>query len=132
MIYKKDDILKQDNYYRKILAVIPDSEVVVASFSWSDDDTEAYKQEQMNTAMGTYHTAELERNGWVKVEEPWKPQNGDSYYFVNEGGDVSDTNYYDTYSTDRRRVRCGNCFKTEDEAQAAAERVKKALKDQPL
>lgn len=58
-------------------------------------------------------------------EKPW-PQEGDKYYFLDSTGFIRDTNY-DDYQLDNGRREFGNFFRTREEAEAALERVKKAL-----
>ena len=60
-------------------------------------------------------------------ENPW-PQNNDRYYCISEGGLIYHTNFHDDYAFDNNRLSFGNFFRTREEAEAALERVKKALK----
>lgn len=60
------------------------------------------------------------------MSESWKPKNGDAYYFICANGDVND-NIWKNGLTDRKLFRQGNCFKTKEEAQAAAEKTKALL-----
>lgn len=63
--------------------------------------------------------------------EPWKPNGNEKYFFVGQrndglfdvgeyhwGGNIEDNNLF----------KIGNCFRTREEAEAAVERVKAALK----
>lgn len=59
-------------------------------------------------------------------EKPW-PQYGDKYFCINSTGFISYTNY-DNYQIDNDRREFGNFFRTCEEAEAALERVKKALR----
>lgn len=52
----------------------------------------------------------------------WKPENGEMYWYVWHDGSVCWC--YFTGSSDERHFKFGNCFKTEAEAKAAAEKVK--------
>ena len=60
-------------------------------------------------------------------EKPW-PQNGDWYFYVASDGEVGHFKYDPEKYTHRRMEEIGNLFRTREEAEAALERVKKALK----
>lgn len=60
-------------------------------------------------------------------ENKW-PKNNDRYYCISEGGLIYHTNFHDDYAFDNNRLTFGNCFRTLEEAEAALDRVKKALK----
>lgn len=53
----------------------------------------------------------------------WKPINGDRYFSINSVGVLIDVRWEDD-NFDLKRFNLGNCFKTEDEAEFAAERLK--------
>ena len=57
----------------------------------------------------------------------WKPAVGEEYYFVGSDAKVGSW-YNDGGCPDERMFRAGNCYKTCKEAEAAAERVKKAYR----
>lgn len=59
--------------------------------------------------------------------KPWKPEEGISYLFVNSYGSV-DEKPWDSSTIDYKRYENGNCFHFQPDAEAAAERVKDALK----
>lgn len=59
-------------------------------------------------------------------EKPW-PQEGDKYFCFNSAGQINDYTY-DKLKIDEPRREFGNFFRTREEAEAALERVKKALK----
>lgn len=72
-------------------------------------------------------------NDWeyrIKTEkdEPWKPKDGESYYFVDTDAECVETSFDINWTNDRLRIKSGNYFHTREEAEAAAERVKAALK----
>jgi hypothetical protein len=58
--------------------------------------------------------------------ERWKPEDGEWYYFVCSNGSI-DEYQWDGDGTDDIYYQNGNCFKTEAEAQAAAEKIKALL-----
>lgn len=60
-------------------------------------------------------------------EKPW-PQDGDWYFYVASDGEVGNCKYDPEKYTHRRMEEIGNLFRTREEAEAALERVKKALK----
>ncbi len=53
----------------------------------------------------------------------WKPADNEKYYIIGHDGDVCDFNWYDDES-DNGMYDIGNCFKTEEEAEFAAEAIK--------
>lgn len=59
---------------------------------------------------------------------PWKPRNGDKYWYV----DIDGTPDFDTFSDDDvfalEHYACKNCFRTEDEAKANINEVTNRLK----
>lgn len=59
-------------------------------------------------------------------EKPW-PQEGDKYFCILSTGYVTSTDY-DNHPIDNDRREFVNFFRTREEAEAALERVKKALK----
>ena len=66
---------------------------------------------------------ETNGNGYEKL---W-PQDGDKYYTFDSSGYIGEYSY-DHDCTDEERREFGNFFRTREEAEAAHERVKKALK----
>ena len=60
-------------------------------------------------------------------KEPWKPKKGEEYNYFSDDGFLEWTLWNDT-QTDIGRYGIYNCFRTKEEAEAAAERVKAALK----
>lgn len=53
----------------------------------------------------------------------WKPKVNDIYYFVHALGHV-ERDHYDGHQYDNMLYNTGNCFRTKEEAEAAAEKVK--------
>jgi len=64
----------------------------------------------------------------IETEQRWKPKYDDRYWFVTIAGDVIVASYpcKDT-ALDKKYYNSGNCFKTEQEAQKAAEAIKQYL-----
>ena len=58
-------------------------------------------------------------------EKRWKPEKGEMYWYVWNDGNACWGDF--TGVSDERRFKSGNCFKTEAEAVAAAEKVKALL-----
>lgn len=71
-----------------------------------------------------------------EIEEPtrWKPELGHDYYYISGDGHVYDNSWDDSQFVDRGRFEIGNCFRTEEEAEKAVEKLKawKRLKDSGL
>ena len=59
-------------------------------------------------------------------EKMW-PQKGDKYFYIDGTGRTNEDEYVNGYVDEARR-EFGNFFRTREEAEAALERVKKALK----
>ena len=69
-----------------------------------------------------------ETNGKGKgYEKPW-PQKGDEYFYITSLFEVASGKYGDMPTFDKNLFDAGNCIRTREEAEAALERVKKALK----
>lgn len=60
--------------------------------------------------------------------EPWKPEEGDVFFAVDYCGDVVDLEFQSEWKDNYKLAEIGNCFRTREEAEAAVERVKAALK----
>ena len=60
-------------------------------------------------------------------EKPW-PQKGDEYFYITSLLEVASGKYGDMPTFDKILFDVGNCIRTSEEAEAALERVKKALK----
>ena len=52
------------------------------------------------------------------VKKPWKPKEGEEYYYIVLSGGVAHTTFDDGNILDVLRVRLGNCFTTYKEAKA--------------
>lgn len=61
------------------------------------------------------------------VDWRWKPKAGENYFFISSELFVEVTSN-DEFDLDEAHIRCGNCFRTSDEAEAMAEKIKKLLK----
>lgn len=63
-------------------------------------------------------------NGDVKaVPKPWKPKKGEKY-FIYEPGVVDDTySFWADDNIDLCRWKCGNCFKTKEEANTKGKEI---------
>lgn len=60
------------------------------------------------------------------MSERWMPKHGEIYYFVDSLFTVGSYAWRDV-GTDAQYHKCGNCFRTAEEAEAAAEKVKALL-----
>ena len=70
--------------------------------------------------------AELEKQV-SDLQREWKPVGGDAYWFITTTACPCRTSYVEGYFPDQNRLEVGNCFKTEEECQAAAEQVRALL-----
>lgn len=60
------------------------------------------------------------------MSKRWKPGSYKRYYYISESL-IAEIDVNEYKFTDKERIYCGNCFKTEEEAKAAAEKVKALL-----
>lgn len=58
-------------------------------------------------------------SGNAKIVKPWKPQNRERGYYVNPAGDIIQNAFFKNNGRDVALVVMGNCFETEEEAEAA-------------
>ena len=84
------------------------------------------------TSGGPCHVAWLEREGWkveedAKPPEPWKPEGGETYWYVDSLSQV----LAGTFFHGNALLDIGNCYRTREEAEKAAERVRKAYVVKP-
>ena len=63
----------------------------------------------------------------TETEEVWKPKAGEAYYFTNVIGRTGSYCWHNE-SVDNDLYEVGNCFQTEAEAQAMADKFKELLK----
>ncbi len=56
------------------------------------------------------------------IKKPWKPKEGETYYYITKKGNVCETFYSDQYINDLFRIRFGNCFRNREEAEANLDR----------
>ena len=118
MKYKEGDILKINQYAYKVLGI---AGIVYILSSGSDHDCIGSQKANMAT------DKDLERIN-AKIEpQPWEPKENEELFFINSKGHVGVTTYINSkQSIDR--IGFGNCFRTREEAEAALERVRAALK----
>lgn len=113
---KQGDILTHRNgHTRKILGIC--GEVYLLS-------KEGNKEEHFDG----YTIKQIKNAGYIIPKEQWKPEKGEIYYYVDSILYIQNTIYYSDWSSDTARIESGNCFKTEAEAQIAADKIKDLLK----
>ena len=82
------------------------------------------KQEIQNEIKKTKeHLANMEKMLVECEYERWKPKNSEDYYFVNSYGVVELDTWTDTSAIDGVRYNTYNCFQTQEEAEADAEKI---------
>lgn len=118
-----------ENHFKAHLLVNPTSigESPIAIFCNADyhkaDSEELRKFHELLHKHGKEWDAEKKQ----LVDWQWKPEEEEDYFFVSSDLSVEVTSN-DGFDIDEDRIRCGNFFRTREKAEAAAERVKKALK----
>lgn len=60
----------------------------------------------------------------IKDSKRWEPKNGEKYWYVMGDGDITDTHWSSYCSIDDDHFAMSNCFKTKEEAEFAAEKIK--------
>lgn len=63
--------------------------------------------------------------GWKKPIKRWKPKHDDEYYYITNQVGASATTCIS--NIDRRKIIAGNCFRTFEQAEEAAKRVREVL-----
>lgn len=59
------------------------------------------------------------------VKLPWKPKDGESYWTVEEDRILCDS--WDNDMMDYSYLKLGNCYRTKEEAEANADRIRKEI-----
>ena len=59
-----------------------------------------------------------------KKSKVWKPADREKYYYIRNDGEVYQAFYEKNCSTDCGNYSLGNCFRTEEEAKFAVEKLK--------
>ena len=121
----RDDLEKLDNGYVKhydTLCAFANGEEIEVKYS----DT----AEWFTTELPYFYP---ERDYRVKPSEaqpaePWKPKNGDSYFVVDEFGEICEIEF-NNYEANDKHIDFGNCFRTSEEAEEARGRVRAALRN---
>ena len=62
-------------------------------------------------------------------KRPWKPKNGDKYWFVSANGRVYDTALCTSNAYELGMINIGNCFPTEETAKAKKEEILTKLEE---
>lgn len=72
------------------------------------------------------HGKEWDDEAKILMDWKWKPVEGEDYFFLSNGLKAGKTSN-DGFDIDVTRIRCGNCFRTMEEAEAMAGKIKKLL-----
>lgn len=89
--------------------------------------------DESNEVYENLSTKELLSEDWKIYEEPkWKPKEKELYFYITSNGDIEFSYYKNKSINDKHRVYgIGNYFKTDEEAEHMAEKLKiiKELQD---
>lgn len=122
------EIEMEDNAYMRCTSCGASSgwkyDPVEAIEAWNNRATEN-KSEHIDDIMQA--VTEYNKTNGNGYEKPW-PQDGDTYLWIGSTGFIHESDYDDDAQRDSDRREFGNMFPTREEAEAALERVKKALK----
>ncbi len=115
MNIKKGDVLKHK--FRdgniKVLGIFEDLYVL--------SELNDYKR-----CIGLYTKEQMEEY-FDLPKEKWTPKEGEIVWYIGSNLCVLWMNFNQSYRFDEERMACGNCFQTESEAQAMADKFKALL-----
>lgn len=115
-MYKQGDILvNKDGDKRMVLAVC--GSVVAISLKNSFDSFGEWAD-----------VSRIEYTGYTVEQPKWEPKNGEQYWRINEVGDVRSAMWEEDHWYDRACRKFLGAYRTEQEAQEAADRIKELLK----
>ncbi len=131
--YPKGSYIVRNGFCRKILEEFGDLRFTSGASTKLNPD-ESWK----STCGDIYHIKEIKRLGWIEEKEEveqvkvkysfWKPEEEKPFYYISSTLEIYRDYFCSNRSSDQSRIEYSNCFKTEEEALAALERVKKALR----
>lgn len=115
--------LKKDLPWANKGQIIYADETVVGGWTaWSIRDEDDKKLGVVTMNSRTFY------EWFEEVDERWKPEPNETYYFMEAGGDVTET-HNDGGRGDKNLISIGNCFRTRELAERAAEQIKALLKE---
>ena len=119
---KKGDILQSNNWFRKVISII-NEDLVALSESWDKDSVKEYIKECSQNYYQSYTDYSLKDYTLVKQDWSWRNlEDGNRYWYLDEHGKKS-YDYWDNYIIDQFRVKSGNIYQTEKEAEEAYELI---------
>ena len=95
-------------------------------------DSCGWKQEKADRVF--FHESleyRVKPNDATQLSETWKPKYGEQCFYIYGSGNVIGVNFHNE-SIDNDHISFGNCFRTREEAEAARERVRAALKNETV
>lgn len=95
-----------------------------------EEDGFYYKQKQSKDWVAEPSTTVNKLiNGYCKaVPKPWKPKNGEKYWFYSESYNHAMSHQWYSGNYEFCLWKCGNCFKTEEEAAAKGKEIMEQIK----
>lgn len=64
----------------------------------------------------------------IAVPKPWKPKDGDQYWYWGASSEFADLSHWGGTSSDFALWKLGNCFRTENEAKTKGKEIMEQLK----
>lgn len=128
------------NYYKQIaemLGVELGEEFSLKSNTTEKINNARYKIMQEDGLMYTVRGREWSRstlmltiiNGTYSVVKlPWKPKEGDKYYYYSAANDLVNYARWDDLDIELISWKAGNCFKTEEEAKTKGKELMETIK----
>lgn len=119
----KFKLLKDLPWASKGQVVYADETVVggLCAFSFRDED---------DKKLGVMTMTSNQFYDWFEeVDERWKPEEEETYYYLDTSGSVGDLYWFGDSNHLQRQYNFGNCFRTRELAERAAEQIKALLKE---
>lgn len=120
MKYPKDSYMTCHGMRIKVQEVLGDLRFVSTNCGYDKDHWEDF-------SAGTRTVGELERGGWIEEPVKWEPAKGDKYYYIEDVLTINWNPWHDI-QIDKARKNGFGIYRTEEEAQAVADKIKEFMK----
>lgn len=116
----------------EVFTVKINCEETIGSYMFSDTGLKRLNAKGDCWVGVTDNTLELLLNETYAVDKkPWKPKDGDYYFYIDNIGRVQLEIFVSSCFVDYLRVHIGNCFKTRGEANANVDKWLAYMKQEP-
>jgi hypothetical protein len=91
----------------------------ISEFNYYFTDKDIEIDAEGRACSGEYLLTHLIYGDFIIKRKPWKPEDGDSFFFVIETGDVYDSVFSSEFGSDHLNYyKLGNCYRTKEQAEA--------------